>query len=93
MKVVVYLKFDESIFELLFGDVFCLVDVEAPVDEVGNLVLPPGWDIPKRRIVVYERGAGEAYAVEIKDDVDRVDAPGLVSDFHTPQNDLVQKTS
>ena len=88
-----YLKFDESIFKLLLRDVLRLVDVEAPVNEVGNLVLPPGRDVTKCRIVVYERSAGETNAVEVKDDVDRVDAPRLIPDFHTPQNDFVQKAS
>ena len=42
-------------------------------------------------VVVDERCAGEADAVEVEDDVDRVDRARLVAHLHATQDDLIQE--
>ena len=86
-----YLKLDEPVFELILGHILRLIDVKAPVDEIGYSVLAAGRDVAEGWVVVDERSAGEADAVKVEDDVDRIDAARLVSDLHPAQNDLEQK--
>ena len=86
-----YLKLDEPVFKLILGHILRLIDVKAPVDEIGYSVLAAGRDVAEGWVVVDEGSAGEADAVKVEDDVDRIDAARLVSDLHPTQDDLEQK--
>ena len=54
-------------------------------------VLSPVADVGSRWVIVQEGSAREAYAVKIEDDINRVDRPRLVPNFHSPQYDLIEE--
>ena len=66
--VVLPLEPRESVLELGLGQRVATVGVETPVDQRRDLVLPLAAQVGEGGVVVDERGAGEADAVEIEDD-------------------------
>ena len=48
-------------------------------------------DVRSSRVVVQERSTSESNAVKVEDDVNGINRPRLVSNFHSTENDLVQE--
>ena len=63
----------EAFFESIGRQLLRRVDIKGAVDHIRDRILTPAPKECKRRVVVDEGRAGEADAVKVEDDVDRVD--------------------
>mmetsp|Transcript_12727 Transcript_12727/g.21931 ORF Transcript_12727/g.21931 Transcript_12727/m.21931 type:complete len:435 (+) Transcript_12727:954-2258(+) len=71
--VVGALELSKSLFELLLGKGFTLVDIKAAVNQIWDAVPALVPNVSKGRVVVNEGGACEAYTIKVEHNVDGID--------------------
>jgi len=90
--VVFRLEASEASFEFLFAESVASVCIKASVYHIGDRVLALVVNVGESGVIVDERRASEANAIEIEHNINGIHRPGLVANFHTTQDNLVQES-